>query len=396
MSRYRTLRLIGTGPDGPVEAVAADRLGAGTLARRRVPVPVGPRRSRLREQSESLARLGHPCIATVDDIADLDEAVVEVLTTLGTDGSLADRPVLRAPGPEEARRILRALADALSAAHGVGVAHGHVTPSNVVFIGDKPLLTDFGITEARTGRPDAHPFRTDVRDLATLGVQLLDGAGPDTGTDSLRRVLQWVADDPDATLQGLRLALAESPVAPPPPPPPAVPAEPVAAPDGRRTRPWVLAALGVLAIGLLGGAAGVLVSGADPDASPAPESRLAASSSCPPVRSTFAADVDGDGCDDPVEWQAADAEVAYPAADGTLLRFRVGRPGDELVLGDWNCDGTATAGVVRSSTGETFVFDAWAAAGETLVAEPGPPVPAGAAVTVAGDDGCDRIQPVRS
>ena len=106
--------------------------------------------------------------------------------------------------------------------------------------------------------------------------------------------------------------------------------------------------------------------------------------------------VDGDGCDDPVEWRAADAEVAYPGADGTVLRFRVGRPGDDLVLGDWDCDGTATAAVVRPETGETFVFDAWAADGETLVAAPGPTLPDGTAATVADEGGCDRIRPRRA
>lgn len=42
--------------------------------------------------------------------------------------------------------------------------------------------------------------------------------------------------------------------------------------------------------------------------------------------------------------------------------FRVGQPGDHVVVGDWNCDGLATAALRRPSTGEIFVFPHWAAA----------------------------------
>jgi hypothetical protein len=57
-------------------------------------------------------------------------------------------------------------------------------------------------------------------------------------------------------------------------------------------------------------------------------------------------------------------------------RFGVGEPGDEAVVGDWDCDGTATPGVVRPATGEVFLFDRWA--------EPGRPLTVTAALRVAG------------
>jgi len=40
-------------------------------------------------------------------------------------------------------------------------------------------------------------------------------------------------------------------------------------------------------------------------------------------------------------------------------QFSVGDPGDRVVLGDWDCDGTPTAAVARPSTGAVFVFDRW-------------------------------------
>ena len=43
-------------------------------------------------------------------------------------------------------------------------------------------------------------------------------------------------------------------------------------------------------------------------------------------------------------------------------RYDVGAPGDAVAVADWDCDGTDTPTVVRPSTGDVFVFDAWATA----------------------------------
>jgi hypothetical protein len=388
MSRYQSLRPLGTGLDGTVEEVRPDRLGGEPLARRRVPVPAGPRRLRLRDTAETLARLGHPGIATVVDVVEVDESCVDVVRMLGTDGTLDDRGPLTV---DAVRGLLGEVAAALAAAHGAGVAHGHVSPANVLLRDGRPVLADFGLREARTGLPVADPFRADVRDLATMGNELIDPAGPSPVAEPLRALLRWVADDPDASLGDLRRGLAstEGPAPPPPPPPPlhVVPTSDAA--GGRRRVPAALVGVAALVLGLVAGAAVVVAPGIA-------RSRPAPEPACAAVEAPLRADVDGDGCDDPVEWRADDAEVAYPGPDGTLVRFRVGRPGDDLVLGDWDCDGTATAAVVRPDTGQTFVFDAWAADGETLAAEPGPSLPDGATATVVDEGGCDRIRPARA
>lgn len=51
----------------------------------------------------------------------------------------------------------------------------------------------------------------------------------------------------------------------------------------------------------------------------------------------------------------------------TAGRFEVGRPGDEVAIGDWDCDGTATPAVLRPGTGEVFVFSGWAGGTELVV-----------------------------
>lgn len=121
---------------------------------------------------------------------------------------------------------------------------------------------------------------------------------------------------------------------------------------------------------------------APPSPSPAPTVPPAPADGrrCAPVAGPAAADVDGDGCPDPV---LIDAE-RITVGDTTWV---VGRPGDTLAVGDWDCDGTATAAVLRPSTGEVFVFDRWIASGDELTVAAAAIVDGGTAVVARDDDG---------
>ncbi|MFN7149279.1 MAG: hypothetical protein ACK4V6_07340, partial [Microthrixaceae bacterium] len=59
-----------------------------------------------------------------------------------------------------------------------------------------------------------------------------------------------------------------------------------------------------------------------------------------------------DGCSDDVE-----IEQNLVSVDGAT--FRVGDPGDDLSLGDWDCDGLPTVLLLRPGSGEVFHFT-WA------------------------------------
>jgi hypothetical protein len=67
----------------------------------------------------------------------------------------------------------------------------------------------------------------------------------------------------------------------------------------------------------------------------------------------LAGDTDGDGCPNAVVRTGNVLEV-----DGRE-RFALGQDGDVPMLGDWDCDGVATPGLFRPSTGESFVFGGW-------------------------------------
>ena len=100
-------------------------------------------------------------------------------------------------------------------------------------------------------------------------------------------------------------------------------------------------------------------------------------------------DLEGKGCR---SWVRHDGRMLTAALSTGRLSVRVGRHGDQLLLGDWDCDGSQTVALYRPTTGEVFTFNGWAAGGRPLPSEP-------AILTgvVAGDpravvtDGCARV-----
>ena len=80
-------------------------------------------------------------------------------------------------------------------------------------------------------------------------------------------------------------------------------------------------------------------------------------------------DVDGDGCAEQIRIDAGFVSVDE-------VRYPVGAAGDQLAVGDWDCDGIATVALVEP-TGRVYVFETWphqAPLVGTLVVELPPPV----------------------
>lgn len=111
-------------------------------------------RARFVREARSAARISHPCVPTVHRVGRLQEGLPFLIQEYvkGRTLSLRDRLDGGEPVPPgDARRILADLADALAAAHRVGVIHRDVSPGNVI-IGEKTgraVLTDFGIAAFR-------------------------------------------------------------------------------------------------------------------------------------------------------------------------------------------------------------------------------------------------------
>ncbi len=107
-------------------------------------------RERFTREAQTSARLSHPHIVPIHDVGD-GNGLVYFIMGLVEGESLGAR--LKRRGrlpPEEARRIMRETADALSAAHAVSVIHRDIKPDNILLEGTRGrvMVTDFGIAKA--------------------------------------------------------------------------------------------------------------------------------------------------------------------------------------------------------------------------------------------------------
>ncbi len=133
--------------------------------------------------------------------------------------------------------------------------------------------------------------------------------------------------------------------------------------------------------------------GAEPAAEGVAVDSPATTVPCPVVErgpGRVTADLDGDGCLTSLRWDGAVLEVP-PGAGVPAARYAIGRPGDVLLFGDWDCDGVVTPSLHRPDDGEIVVFDRWAEAGNPLEGTTVRGEPGGTASVVTDEDGCDTV-----
>ena len=105
-------------------------------------------RERFLRESRLAARLEHPSVVPVYDSREVDgELIVAMKLVKGGDlRGLIDRegPL----PPQRAFDLLAQVADALDAAHAVGIVHRDVKPHNILVEGNRAYLSDFGLAKA--------------------------------------------------------------------------------------------------------------------------------------------------------------------------------------------------------------------------------------------------------
>ncbi|RYE80635.1 MAG: serine/threonine protein kinase [Myxococcales bacterium] len=221
--RYSLEREIGRGGAGVVwlgkDAVLGRQVAIKEIGR--MPGATTADRERAEREAQLSARLNHPNIVGVHDfVTDADSGEHWLVMEYVEGPTLTQRVRERGPLPsQEAGAITRQLADALAAAHGAGITHRDVKPSNVILDqGRVPKLTDFGIARTladpaltQTGLLSGSPaylapevasgqrgdHAADVWSLGATLFQMLSGRPPyDFGENVMGGLFRIVNDDP--------------------------------------------------------------------------------------------------------------------------------------------------------------------------------------------------------
>jgi serine/threonine protein kinase len=199
---------IGRGGMGVVFQARDERL------KRKVAIKVLPPELAFREEvrirflreAETAARLTHPHIVPIHSVGEGKDGLVYFVMAFIDGEPLSAR--LKRRGhlpPEESRRIMIETADALGAAHALGIIHRDVKPDNIMLEGSRGrvMVTDFGIAKALssstgggltgTGVAIGTPHymspeqaagdreidgRSDIYSLGVVGYQMLAGELP--------------------------------------------------------------------------------------------------------------------------------------------------------------------------------------------------------------------------
>ncbi|MEU6681787.1 serine/threonine-protein kinase [Streptomyces sp. NPDC046832] len=164
--RYRLLAKLGHGGMGTVWRAEDETVGREVAVKEpRVPDHLPEREranafERMRREARAAARLDHPAVVNVHDVAVVDDQPWIVME-LVRGRSLGDALQEGTLSAREAARIGLEVLGALEAAHAAGILHRDVKPDNVL-LGryDRVVLTDFGIAqiEGETSLTDTGGF----------------------------------------------------------------------------------------------------------------------------------------------------------------------------------------------------------------------------------------------
>ena len=208
-AQYDVLSLLGRGGMGAVY-LARERLLERLVAIKVLPSEHadGEGRERFLREARTVAQLSHPNIVPLLSFGEMGGTLFYIMRYI--DGEPLERRLRREGSlpPNDARQILREVADALVEAHRLGIVHRDLKPDNVMIdrLTGRPMLTDFGIARQPAGSstltgtgmivgtpqymsPEqaagdrALDGRSDLYSLGVMGYRMMTGRLPFSGAD---------------------------------------------------------------------------------------------------------------------------------------------------------------------------------------------------------------------
>jgi serine/threonine-protein kinase len=162
-NRYEIRALIGVGGMGEVYRVLDRELEEEAALKILNPaLAVAPDAlARFRREVKLARRVTHPNVARTYDLG--THARTFFLTMELLAGQALAEPLQAELALPEVLRIAQEIAKGLAAAHAVGVVHRDLKPDNVMLVGDRVVITDFGIARLAEGHHEALQTRPTPR-----------------------------------------------------------------------------------------------------------------------------------------------------------------------------------------------------------------------------------------
>ena len=116
-------------------------------------------RYRFEQESRLAARVAHEHIVPIYQVGEMETGMW--FSMLYVDGPTLDEcSKVKSLTPEKTARIIECIARAVETVHRHGILHGDIKPHNILLEREteRPLISDFGLAEFETLRPDGHAF----------------------------------------------------------------------------------------------------------------------------------------------------------------------------------------------------------------------------------------------
>ncbi|WP_410811727.1 protein kinase domain-containing protein [Micromonospora sp. 067-2] len=220
--RYRLLDQIGAGGMSVIWRAHDEVLDRVVALKVLAPALAADARFRgmVREEARAAAQLVHPHVTSVHDYGetvDPDGSITSFVVMELLNGEELKLRLTEGPLPwAEAVQVGAQIADALAAAHRLGIVHRDITPANVMMTGVGAKVLDFGIA-TRIGAPDEDEDGGTFGTPAYVAPERLDGAPAQPATDVyslgvlLHEALTGQVPYPADTWEQLGVALAGGP-----------------------------------------------------------------------------------------------------------------------------------------------------------------------------------------